>query len=71
MNIQMPMFIPESLLNIEKDHVEGFAPEVVFLPVITGIAKYSSWKFLYILNIRNVSALASCSVSCIWYRIYG
>lgn len=26
-NVQMPMFIPESLFNIEKDHVEGFAPE--------------------------------------------
>ena len=26
-NIYMPMFIPESLLNKEKDHVEGFAPE--------------------------------------------
>ena len=25
-NVQMPMFIPESLLNVEKDHVEGFAP---------------------------------------------
>lgn len=31
MNIQMPMFIPESLLNIEKDHVEGFAPEVAWV----------------------------------------
>lgn len=30
-NIQMPMFIPESLLNIEKDHVEGFAPEVAWV----------------------------------------
>ena len=27
LNVQMPMFIPESLFNIEKDHVEGFAPE--------------------------------------------
>ncbi|NLA32662.1 MAG: proline--tRNA ligase [Mollicutes bacterium] len=27
-NVQMPLFIPESLFNIEKDHVEGFAPEV-------------------------------------------
>ena len=31
MNVQMPMFIPESLLNIEKDHVEGFAPEVAWV----------------------------------------
>lgn len=28
LNVQMPMFIPESLFNIEKEHVEGFAPEV-------------------------------------------
>ncbi len=27
-NISLPMFIPESLLQKEKDHVEGFAPEV-------------------------------------------
>ena len=26
-NVYMPMFIPESLLQREKDHVEGFAPE--------------------------------------------
>lgn len=26
-NVYMPMFIPENLLNKEKDHVEGFAPE--------------------------------------------
>lgn len=30
-NVYMPMFIPESLLNREKDHVEGFAPEVAWV----------------------------------------
>lgn len=30
-NVQMPMFIPESLLNVEKDHIEGFAPEVAWV----------------------------------------
>ena len=30
-NVQMPMFIPESLLQVEKDHVEGFAPEVAWV----------------------------------------
>ena len=30
-NIYMPMFIPESLLKKEKDHVEGFAPEVAWV----------------------------------------
>lgn len=30
-NVYMPIFIPESLLQKEKDHVEGFAPEVAFV----------------------------------------
>ena len=30
-NVYMPMFIPESLLTKEKDHVEGFAPEVAWV----------------------------------------
>ena len=30
-NVYLPMFIPESLLEREKDHVEGFAPEVAWV----------------------------------------
>ncbi len=30
-NVAMPLFIPESLLQREKDHVEGFAPEVAWV----------------------------------------
>ncbi|WP_017751491.1 proline--tRNA ligase [Clostridium tyrobutyricum] len=30
-NVYMPVFIPESLLQKEKDHVEGFAPEVAWV----------------------------------------
>ena len=30
-NVAMPIFIPESLLQREKDHVEGFAPEVAWV----------------------------------------
>ncbi len=30
-NVYMPLFIPESLLNKEKDHVEGFAPECAWV----------------------------------------
>ncbi len=30
-NVYMPLLIPESLLQIEKDHVEGFAPEVAWV----------------------------------------
>lgn len=31
LNVSMPLFIPESLLQKEKDHVEGFAPEVAWV----------------------------------------
>ena len=30
-NVAMPLFIPESLLQKEKDHVDGFAPEVAWV----------------------------------------
>jgi prolyl-tRNA synthetase len=30
-NVYMPLFIPESLLNKEKEHVKGFAPEVAWI----------------------------------------
>ena len=30
-NVYMPLFIPESLLQREKDHVDGFAPEVAWV----------------------------------------
>lgn len=30
-NLYMPLLIPESLLNKEKEHVEGFAPEVAWV----------------------------------------
>jgi len=32
-NLYMPMFIPESLLQKEKDHVEGFAPECAIVTI--------------------------------------
>ncbi|MGD7024295.1 proline--tRNA ligase [Rossellomorea vietnamensis] len=30
-NVYMPLFIPESLLQREKDHIDGFAPEVAWV----------------------------------------
>ncbi|MDR4162687.1 proline--tRNA ligase, partial [Bacillus paranthracis] len=30
-NVYMTMFIPDSLLQKEKDHVDGFAPEVAWV----------------------------------------
>lgn len=35
-NVYMPMLIPESLFKIEKEHVEGFAPEVAMVTT-TGV----------------------------------
>ncbi len=32
-NVSMPLLIPENLLNKEKQHVEGFAPEVAWVTV--------------------------------------
>ncbi|MBR5746497.1 MAG: proline--tRNA ligase [Clostridia bacterium] len=32
-NVYMPMFIPESLLQREKDHVAGFAPECAWVTI--------------------------------------
>ena len=32
-NIYLPVLIPENLLNKEKDHVEGFAPEVAWVTI--------------------------------------
>ena len=32
-NFAMPLLIPESLLNKEKNHVEGFAPEVAWVTI--------------------------------------
>ena len=32
-NIYLPVLIPESLLNKEKDHIEGFAPEVAWVTI--------------------------------------
>lgn len=35
-NVYMPMVIPESLFQVEKDHVEGFAPETAMITT-TGV----------------------------------
>ena len=32
-NVYMPLFIPESLLQKEKDHVQGFAPECAWVTI--------------------------------------
>ena len=32
-NVYMPMLIPESLFNLEKEHVDGFAPECAIVTI--------------------------------------
>ena len=44
-NVYMPMFIPESLLTKEKEHVEGFAPEVAWVTQATSGANPSTCSF--------------------------
>ena len=54
-NVYLPMFIPESLLQKEKDHVEGFAPEVAWvthgglqpLQELLCVRPHSSTNFCY------------------------
>ena len=50
-NIYLPLLIPENLLNKEKEHVEGFAPEVAWVTKrwTRGIGR----KTLYTSYIRN------------------
>ena len=47
-NVYMPLFIPESLLEKEKDHVEGFAPEVAWVThgETTGVKKRFQYRAL-------------------------
>ena len=53
-NVYMPMLIPESLLQKEKDHVEGFAPEVAW------VTQGGSEKLSERLCIRPTSEVLFC-----------
>ncbi len=53
-NVYMPLFIPESLLNKEKEHVEGFAPEVAW------VTYGGSEKLTERLCVRPTSATLFC-----------
>ena len=65
-NVCMPMFIPESLLQKEKDHVEGFAPEVAWVTHATSGAKPSTWSFSFCKRLSGMNIgmqTFSCPVS--------
>ena len=53
-NLYMPLLIPESLLQKEKDHVEGFAPEVAW------VTQGGSDKLTERLAIRPTSEVLFC-----------
>ena len=42
-NVSMPLLIPESLLQKEKDHVEGFAPECAWV-TLGGSEELPDWE---------------------------
>ena len=53
-NVYMPLFIPESLLQKEKDHVKGFAPEVAW------VTEGGSEKLTERLCVRPTSEILFC-----------
>ena len=63
-NVSMPMLIPESLLQKEKDHVEGFAPEVALVTHVgdTPLAEK--------LVIRPTSETIICQMYSKWVQSY-
>src|SRR5258708_18614137 len=61
-NMQFPLFIPESLLTKEAEHVEGFAPEVAW--VTHGGAK----KLEERLAVRPTSETIICTLYADWIR---
>ena len=63
-NCYFPLLIPESLLNKEKEHVEGFAPEVAW--VTHGGQEELSER----LCVRPTSETIICSMYSKWLRTY-
>lgn len=63
-NCYFPLLIPESLLNKEKDHVEGFAPEVAW--VTHGGSKELGER----LCIRPTSETIICAMYSKWLKSY-
>ena len=62
-NVNMPMFIPESLLEKEKDHVEGFATQRSFAPGATCrscTTSGSAWYAGKRLPVRSCVPVSSC-----------
>ncbi|HOC06283.1 MAG TPA: proline--tRNA ligase [Bacillota bacterium] len=63
-NAYFPLFIPESLLQKEADHVEGFAPEVAW------ITKGGNEPLAEPLAVRPTSEAIICSMYSKWIQSY-
>ena len=63
-NAYFPLFIPESLLQKEADHVEGFAPEVAW------ITKGGNETLAEPLAVRPTSEAIICSMYSKWIQSY-
>lgn len=63
-NVYFPLLIPESLLNKEKEHVEGFAPEVAW------VTHGGSQKLEERLCVRPTSETIICAMYSKWLRSY-
>ena len=59
-NVYLPLLIPESLLNKEKEHVEGFAPEVAW------VTHGGSEKLAERLCVRPTSETLFCNMFAKW-----
>ncbi|MBN1900556.1 proline--tRNA ligase [Candidatus Sumerlaeota bacterium] len=63
-NAYFPLFVPESLLKLEADHVKGFAPEVAW------VTKGGSEELEEPLAIRPTSEAIICSIYAKWVQSY-
>ncbi|MDN5351843.1 MAG: prolyl-tRNA synthetase [Clostridiales bacterium] len=63
-NCYFPLLIPESLLNKEKEHVEGFAPEVAW------VTHGGSEELAERLCVRPTSETIICSMYAKWLNSY-
>lgn len=63
-NVYMPMFIPESLLKKEAEHVEGFAPEVAW------VTQGGSEVLPERLVVRPTSETMFCAMYSKWIQSY-
>jgi len=63
-NCYFPLLIPESLLNKEKEHVEGFAPEVAW------VTHGGSKELVERLCVRPTSETIICAMYSKWLRSY-